>query len=98
MSTLWEGCSIHLSYDDRHSQDSYQGIPRFGYNQLFKRMLGNSNIKVMLNTDYREVVTVNHHSKQIKFMGQVFEGKLIFTGKIDELFDYCYGELPLSNC
>ncbi|TXJ03588.1 MAG: UDP-galactopyranose mutase [Neisseriales bacterium] len=85
---------IHISYDDRHSKDSYQGIPRFGYNQLFKKMLGNQNIKVMLNTDYREVVTVNHHTKQIKFMGQLFEGKLIFTGKIDELFDYCYGELP----
>lgn len=85
---------VYISRDDRHYQDKYQAIPRFGYNQLFKRMLNNSNIKVLLNTDYREVVTINHHTKQIKFMGQAFDGKLIFTGKIDELFDYCYGELP----
>ncbi len=85
---------IYITRDDRHYHDKYQAIPRFGYNQLFKRMLNNSNIKVMLNTDYREVVTINHHTKQVKFMGHAFEGKLIFTGKIDELFDYCYGELP----
>lgn len=85
---------IHISRDDRHYQDEYQGIPLYGYNQLFKKILDNKNIKVLLNTDYREVLTINHHSKQIKLMGQEFTGKLIFSGKIDELFDYCYGELP----
>lgn len=85
---------VYISRDDRHYQDEYQGIPLHGYNQLFKKMLDHNNIKVLLNTDYREVVTINHHTKQIKFMGQPFDGKLIFSGKIDELFDYCYGELP----
>lgn len=86
--------SVVISRDDRNSADQYQGIPNHGYNKLFKKMLDHENIKVMLNTDYREIITLNHHTKQIKLMGQVFEGKLIYTAKLDELFDYCYGELP----
>lgn len=85
---------IVISRDDRYSPDQYQGIPRNGYNKLFKKMLDHNNIKVMLNTDYQEVITLNHRTQQIKFMGQLFEGKLIYTAKLDELFDYCYGELP----
>lgn len=85
---------IVISRDERHYPDDYQGIPRDGYNKLFKRMLDHPNIKVLLNTDYREVITLNHYSKQIKFLGQLFEGKLIYTAKLDELFDYQFGELP----
>lgn len=85
---------VNISRDDRHYSDEYQGIPNNGYNKLFKKMLNHNNIKVMLNTDYREVLTLNHHSKQIKFMGQLFEGTLIYTAKLDELFDYQFGELP----
>jgi UDP-galactopyranose mutase len=89
-----ERTPIFISYDSRHYKEPYQGIPKHGFNQLFKAMLTHPNIKVMLNTDYREVLSVNHLTKQVKFMGQLFEGKLIYTGKIDELFDYCFGELP----
>lgn len=85
---------LSISRDDRYSPDRYQGIPRSGYNKLFKKMLDHNNVKVMLNTDYQEIITLNHRTKQIKFMGQPFEGKLIYTAKLDELFDYCYGELP----
>lgn len=85
---------IRVSRDDRHYQDEYQGIPKYGYTRMFESMLNHQNIKYMLNSDYRELVTVNHRTRQVKFMGQPFAGKLIYTGKIDELFDYCYGELP----
>lgn len=85
---------ITISRDDRHYSDKYQGIPRHGYNQLFKHMLNDTNVKVMLNADYNEFISLNAHTKQIKFMGQPFQGKLIYTAKLDELFDFCYGELP----
>ncbi|MEN9946162.1 MAG: UDP-galactopyranose mutase [Pseudomonadota bacterium] len=88
---------IHISLDDRHYPDEYQGIPRYGYTKLFENMLLQPNIKLLLNTDYRELITLNQHSKQIKFMGQAFTGKLIYTGKIDELFDFSYGELSYRN-
>lgn len=85
---------IYISYDDRYFKDEFQGVPKFGYARMIKNMLNHNNIKLMLNTDYREVLTVNHLTKQIKLFGQPFEGKLIYTGKIDELFDFCFGELP----
>lgn len=85
---------IRISRDDRHYQDEYQGIPKYGYTKMFENMLDHQDIKIMLNTDYRELITVNHHTHQVKFMGQLFEGKLIYTGKIDELFDFQFGELP----
>ncbi len=88
---------VIVSHDDRYFADEFQGVPRYGYTKMFENMLAHQNIKLMLNTDYRELLTVNHHTKQIKFMNQLFEGKLIYTGKIDELFDFCYGELPYRS-
>ena len=42
--------------DDRYFADTYQAMPKHGYTRMFEKMLAHPNIKVMLNTDYREVV------------------------------------------
>ena len=42
--------------DDRYFTDTYQAMPLHGYTRMFEHMLRHPNIKVMLNTDYREVV------------------------------------------
>ncbi|MBL8667395.1 MAG: NAD(P)-binding protein [Rhodospirillales bacterium] len=57
-------------------------VPADGYTQMFDRMLSHHNIKLMLNTDYTEVRDI------IPFR------RLIYTGPIDEYFEYCYGKLP----
>src|SRR6476659_1838934 len=41
--------------DDRYFTDTYQAMPKNGYKRMFEKMLGHPNIKLMLNTDYREV-------------------------------------------
>src|SRR5205085_2967115 len=41
--------------DDRYFTDTYQAMPLLGYTKMFENMLSHSNIKVMLNTDYREI-------------------------------------------
>ena len=41
--------------DDRYFTDSFQTMPLHGYTRMFERMLDHPNIKIMLNTDYREV-------------------------------------------
>ena len=41
--------------DDRYFTDAYQAMPLHGYTRMFERMLDHPNIKVMLNTDYREI-------------------------------------------
>jgi len=68
--------------DDRYFTDAYQAMPKFGYTRMFENMLDHPNIKVLLNTDYREVKDL------------VTYNEMIFTGPVDEFFDYRFGKLP----
>ena len=88
---------VVITKDDRYFTDKYQGVPKEGYTKIFKRMLAHPNIKILLNTDFKEVLKVDLESKKIYFLGQEFKGKVIFTGMIDELFDYKFGVLPYRS-
>jgi len=88
---------IFIGRDNRYFSDRYQAIPNEGYSRIFERMLNHPNIKIMLNTHFKEVLNIDFESKKIYFMGQEFKGKLIFTGMIDELFDFKYGYLPYRS-
>ena len=82
---------VFVSKDDRYFQDTYQGMPKDGYTVIFENMLKNENITVLLNTDAKEKI---QFADDILFDGEKFEGNLIFTGALDNLFDCCYGRLP----
>ncbi|HET6521689.1 MAG TPA: UDP-galactopyranose mutase [Geminicoccaceae bacterium] len=71
--------------DDRYFTDSFQNMPLHGYTRLFENMLDHPNIKIMLNADFREVE------------GEVRYDRLIYTGPIDEFFDYRFGKLPYRS-
>lgn len=71
--------------DDRYFTDTYQAMPTLGFTRMFENMLDHPNIKLLLNTDYREVV------KFIPFR------EMIYTGPLDEYFDFCYGKLPYRS-
>lgn len=71
--------------DDRYFQDRFQAQPRHGFTALFRRMLKHPNIQVMLNADFRAVE------------GLVPFNRVIFTGPIDEFFDYAHGALPYRS-
>ncbi len=71
--------------DDRYFTDTFQAIPLFGYTRMFENMLNHSNIKLMLNTDYKEIKDIIPYRK------------MIYTGPIDYYFDYCYGKLPYRS-
>jgi UDP-galactopyranose mutase len=71
--------------DDRYFTDTFQAMPLHGYTRMFEKMLAHPNIKVMLNTDYREVVDM------LPFK------HMIYTGPIDEYFNCCYGKLPYRS-
>ncbi len=71
--------------DDRYFTDTFQAMPLHGYTQLFQNMLSNPNISIMLNTDYKDILS------SIRYKS------LIFTGPIDSYFDYCYGKLPYRS-
>ncbi len=88
---------VFIGRDDRYFNDTYQAVPKDGYTKIFQKMLDHPNIKLMLNTDFNEVVQIDHQTKKIYFFNQELRGKLIFTGMIDELFDYKFGELPYRS-
>lgn len=71
--------------DDRYFTDSYQAMPLHGYTHMFSNMLKHPNIKVMLNTDYKEIMNVIPYKN------------LVYTGPVDEYFNYCYGKLPYRS-
>jgi UDP-galactopyranose mutase len=71
--------------DDRYFTDTYQAMPLHGFTHLFENMLSHPNIKVMLNTDYREIKQVFPYQE------------MIYTGPIDEFFDYRFGKLPYRS-
>jgi UDP-galactopyranose mutase len=71
--------------DDRYFADTYQVMPLHGYTRMFEAMLAHPNIKVLLNTDYREVA------------GLIPWRHMIYTGPIDAFFDYRYGRLPYRS-
>lgn len=71
--------------DDRYFTDTFQAMPLQGYTHMFQNMLRHPKIKIMLNADYREV------RDQVKFK------RLIFTGPIDEFFDFKLGKLPYRS-
>ena len=76
---------VRVNRDDRYFTDSYQLMPLHGYSRMFENMLNHPNIKTMLNTDYREIADVIPHKN------------LIYTGPVDEYFNYCYGKLPYRS-
>jgi len=88
---------IYISRDNRYFTDTYQALPKEGYTKIFERMLYSPNIKIMLNTDFKEVINIDFENKKIYFWEQEFKGKLIFTGMIDDLFDFKYGYLPYRS-
>jgi UDP-galactopyranose mutase len=71
--------------DDRYFTDTYQAMPLYGYTHMFQNMLSHKNIKVMLNTDYKDIIDFIPYKN------------LIFTGPVDEYFNYCYGKLPYRS-
>ena len=71
--------------DDRYFTDTYQAMPLHGYTRMFEKMLAHPNIKVMTQTDYREIIGFAPFSR------------MIYTGPIDAFFDFKFGKLPYRS-
>jgi UDP-galactopyranose mutase len=76
---------VRTNRDDRYFTDAYQAMPLRGYTAMFARMVAHKNIKILLNTDYHEIEN------------SVLYDEVIFTGPIDEYFDYRFGKLPYRS-
>ncbi len=76
---------VRTNRDDRYFSDAYQWMPRHGFTHLFENMLDHDNITIELSTDYRDI------------KDSVPYREMIYTGPIDEYFDFRYGQLPYRS-
>ena len=76
---------VRTNRDDRYFTDTYQAMPKHGYTRMFENMLDHDNIKILLNTDYREIEDVIPYRE------------MIYTGPVDEFFDCRLGKLPYRS-
>ena len=76
---------VRYCYDNNYYNDIYQGIPIGGYNKLIEKLL--EGVSVQLNVDY--------HQHRNKYNAMV--DKIVYTGAIDEFFDYKYGPLEYRS-
>ncbi len=76
---------VRTNRDDRYFTDRYQAMPKHGYTRMFENMLDHPNIYLELGCDFREVI------KTVKFR------EIIYTGPVDEFFDFRFGKLPYRS-
>ena len=90
---------VRLVFDNNYFNDKYQGIPVGGYNKLIDGLL--EGIDTMTSVDFFadniQKLAENKESSQkaglIKDCWQEIAEKLVFTGKIDQFYDYQFGKL-----
>ena len=94
---------VLVDWDDRYFQDPYQGIPRDGYDQLFKNMLDHPGIEVFLELDARNLIGFFEADddpgryQTITIDGETYDGIVIYTGALDELCGERFGMLPYRS-
>lgn len=76
---------VRVNRDCRYFTDRYQAMPAHGYTRMFENMLYHPNITVALNADYRQLI------KEVNY------SRVIFTGAVDEYFNYRFGRLPYRS-
>ena len=78
---------IRTNRDDRYLREDFQAIPKDGYTAMFERMVAacGDKLEILLNTEFRDILP------------QVRCKHLVYTGPIDEYYDYCHGHLPYRS-
>lgn len=76
---------LRFTYDNNYFNDKYQGIPKGGYNKLTEALL--EGVEVRLSVDFLE---------QREALEKLAKD-IVYTGKIDAYFDYCFGELEYRS-
>lgn len=76
---------IRTNRDNRYLSEKFQALPRDGYTAMFNRMVAHPLIQISLQTDYRDLPP----SLRYKY--------LIYTGMIDEFYQYRFGPLPYRS-
>ncbi|SCJ80045.1 Probable UDP-galactopyranose mutase [Anaerotruncus sp. 2789STDY5834896] len=88
---------IRLSYNDDHFLHKYQVMPKDGFTKLFENLLDHPNITVQLSTNSLDLLSLSEDKQNVIYNGAVFKGTVVYTGALDEFFNYTFGELPYRS-
>ena len=86
---------VRFVFDNNYFNDPYQGIPKGGYTQIVEKLL--EGIPVKLETDYETFCQRNTDGGFISMDGEDTFEKVLYTGMIDQFYEYCYGELAYRS-
>lgn len=86
---------VRFVFDNNYFNDPYQGIPKGGYTQIVEKLL--EGIPVKLGTDYETFCQQNTDGGFISMDGEDTFEKVLYTGMIDQFYEYCYGELAYRS-
>jgi len=86
---------VYLSYEDRYFTDEYQFMPKNGFTDMIKNMLAHPNIQLSLNCDALKEIALK--DGEIYYRGKPFSGTVVYTGCLDELFEFKFGVLPYRS-
>ena len=84
---------VRLIFDNNYFNDKYQGIPMGGYNKLINGLLEGTDTKVSVDFFKDEIELPNGNKGVLKDHWKELASKLVFTGKIDEFYNYQFGKL-----
>ena len=86
---------VRFVFDNNYFNDLYQGIPKGGYTQIVEKLL--EGIPVKLGTDYETFCQRSTDGGFISMDGEDTFEKVLYTGMIDQFYEYCYGELAYRS-
>jgi len=77
---------LRFTYNNNYFNDKYQGIPEGGYTQIIEKMIGDT--EVAINVEYKDFIKENH---------DITYDKVLYTGPLDEYYDYKLGQLEYRS-
>lgn len=92
---IFKRVPVLLKYGAKYFDDPYQAMPTEGFSKLIERLLDNNNITVRMNEDAFKHLKIKN--ERIELDGKPVDGKVIYTGPLDELFECKFGRLPYRS-
>ncbi|WP_038176765.1 UDP-galactopyranose mutase [Treponema pedis] len=86
---------VLFSYKNGYFEDKYQAMPENGFTKIVENILNHQNITVKLNVNAKDKIVIDLQRKQTLYENKKMP--LVWTGALDELFDFKYGKLPYRS-
>lgn len=88
---------LRLSYEEGYFDDDYQVMPKHSYYTFFKNLLKHKNIQVKCGIEALDYLQIDLKDHSVLIDDKKTDTKVIYTGALDELFQFKYGKLPYRS-